>query len=69
MYVEFEFELIAEDGELKEVVVIGFDSSQLIKLVEVDHKSIPGHLVDGLIVADWIIVLGDDAGVRPKRNF
>lgn len=69
MDVELELELIAENGELEEVVVVGLDSSQLVQLVQVDHEPISGHLMDGLIVADWIIVLSDDAGVRPKGNF
>lgn len=67
--VELEFELVAEDGELEEVVVVGLDSSQLIQLVQVYHEAVSGHLMDGLVVAHWVVVLGDDAGVRAERDF
>lgn len=69
MDVELEFELAAEDGELEEVIVVGLDSSELIQLVQVDHEAVSGHLMDGFVVAHWVVVLSDDAGVRAQRDF
>ena len=49
--------------------MVGLDAGELVQLVEVDDEAISGHLVDGLVVSDRVVILGDDAGVGSQGNF
>lgn len=69
MKIQLKFEFIAKDSKLKEVIMVMFDTSELIKLVHVNDKPIPGHLVNSLVISYGEIVLSDDAGIRAKRDF
>ena len=56
--IQLGFELVVENSELKMVVGVGCHPHQLVQLVQIQQKSVSVHLVDGLIVAHWSVVLG-----------
>lgn len=49
--------------------MIGLDAGEFVQLVEVDDEAVSGHLVDGLVVSNRVVVLCDYAGVRSQGNF